>query len=129
MVTTRYDITPHPKVRMTRRDTWGGDKVRPSVQRWRAFRDAVQAQGVTIQDGDELVFHLPMPSSWSARKRLDHEGKPHRSKPDLDNLIGGLFDAAMPDGDQHIAELGPCRKRWAREGAIFIVSEKTLATP
>jgi Holliday junction resolvase RusA-like endonuclease len=127
--TCRYDVTPRAKLRMTRRDSWGNGKVRPAVERWRAFKDAVRVAGVTVEDGDALTFHLPMPASWSAKKRARHDGQPHRATPDLDNLIGGLFDAAMPDGDQHIAELGPCRKVWASEGAIDVARKKATAIP
>lgn len=110
---------------MTRRDTWANKAVRPSVQRWRAFRDAVQAAGLEVKDGDALLFVVPMPPSWSAKKRAAMEALPHRQKPDLDNLIGGLFDAAMPEGDQHIARLGACGKVWGRVGVILVTSEKT----
>jgi Holliday junction resolvase RusA-like endonuclease len=105
---------------MTRRDTWANSNVRPAVQKWRAFANEVKRLGITVQDGDALTFCVAMPTSWSAKKRREHEGQPHRSKPDLDNLIGGLFDAAMPDGDQHIAELGACRKVWASDGQIIV---------
>jgi Holliday junction resolvase RusA-like endonuclease len=115
-----WQITPNPKIRMTRRDTWSSDKVRPAVVKWREFKTAIAAAGVTVEDGDELTFSMPMPASWNAAKRARHRYQPHRSKPDLDNLIGGLFDAAMPDGDQHIASLGACRKVWADVGAITV---------
>jgi len=105
---------------MTRRDTWAGDKVRPAVAKWRAFRDRVQALGITVQDGDEITFILPVPVSWSATKKREHYGRGHRSKPDLDNLLGGLFDATMPGGDQHIADLGGARKIWGHSGHICV---------
>lgn len=120
-----WKITPNPKVRMTRRDTWANENVRPAVQKWRLFATQVKHLGVTVEDGDALTFVIPMPESWSAKKKAAHAGKPHRSKPDLDNLIGGLFDAAMPGGDQHVAELGPCLKMWGYEGEIW-VSRKNL---
>lgn len=95
------------------------------MQRWRAFQNEVQRLGVTVEDGDEITFLLPMPGSWSKQKQLSHLGAPHRAKPDLDNLIGGLFDAAMPDGDQHISELGTCRKVWGDQGVI-VITRKNL---
>lgn len=110
---------------MTRRDTWASNKVRPAVQRWRAFKDRAAALGITVQDGDAIAFVLPMPASWSAKKRLAHVGLPHRSKPDLDNLLGGLFDATMPGGDQHIAELGNVAKLWGESGRICITRKNS----
>lgn len=123
MATVIYEVTPCPKVRMTRRDTWANGKVRPSVQRWRDFQNEVQRLGITVQDGDEITFGVPMPPSWSAKKRETHIGCPHRSKPDLDNLLGGLFDAAMlsqKGGDQHIAHIGSVKKLWSDSGRIAV---------
>lgn len=122
-----YDVTPNPKVRMTRRDTWSSDKVRPAVVKWRAFKTEVERLGITVQDGDCIAFGIPMPESWSAKKRAAHAFTPHRAKPDLDNLLGGLFDAAMPKGDQHIAGLGEVRKFWSYFGTITIVRQNFQA--
>lgn len=105
---------------MTRRDTWSTEDVRPAVQRWRAFRDRVQALGITVLDGDDITFVVAMPPSWPKKKRVAHQGTIHRAKPDLDNLLGGLFDAAHPKGDQHIGELAGIRKVWGYEGQIII---------
>lgn len=110
---------------MTRRDTWSTDKVRPTVQRWRAFATAVQAAGVTVQDGDEILFVVPMPKSWNKMSRRGNDGQPHRQKPDLDNLLGGLFDAAMPKEDKHIARLGEVSKTWGDVGLIVITRKDT----
>ena len=124
MVTLTFLVTPNPKVRMTKRDTWGNQKVRPAVQKWRAFRDRVQELGVKVLDGDSVVFVMPMPASWSQKKREAHSGKPHRQKPDLDNLLGGLFDAAMPEEDKELAELGGLRKVWGNDGAILLTRKE-----
>lgn len=123
MATVVYAVTPSPKVRMTRKDTWSTSKVRPAVQRWRVFQDEVKRLAITVQDGDAIAFGVPMPESWPAKKRAAHLGMPHRAKPDLDNLLGGLFDAAMLSqngGDQHIAHVGCLTKYWAETGEIAI---------
>ena len=125
MSTVRYEVTPSPKVRMTRRDTWATAKVRPAVQRWRAYQRECQRLGMTVLDGDDLTFVLPMPASWSAKQRAARDGTPHQSKPDLDNLCGGLFDACLPGGDQHIHELAGMRQRWGQVGAV-VVTRKNL---
>jgi Holliday junction resolvase RusA-like endonuclease len=119
MVTLRYVITPNVKIRMTRRDTWRVD-VRPAVLKWRAFQNKAQALAIDLREGDDLTFVLPMPASWSKAKRAAHDGKHHRSKPDMDNLHGGLFDAVMPKSDAHFAELGGLRKLWGEVGQIVI---------
>lgn len=120
MSTVRYEVTPSPKVRMTKRDTWATAKVRPAVQRWRAFAAECQRLGIVVEDGIDVTFVLPMAASWSAKKKLAHVGLPHRNKPDVDNLLGGLFDACLPGGDQHVAEVAGIRKVWGLEGCIIV---------
>jgi Holliday junction resolvase RusA-like endonuclease len=46
--------------------------------------------------------------------------KPHCSKPDLDGLIGGVWDALLPDGDAHIWRLGESSKVWWDYDAIIV---------
>jgi Holliday junction resolvase RusA-like endonuclease len=70
-------------------------------------------------DGARVIFHVPMPKSWSERKRIKMNTRPHRSRPDLDNYAKALFDALYSE-DSHIADI--ClSKRWAYKGAIEIV--------
>lgn len=113
----RYEVAPTAKVRQTQSDKW---KKRPCVMRYRAFADRLRALGCVLKDNDAVAFHMEMPASWSHRKRAQMEGKPHRQRPDLDNLVGGLMDAIMPDSDSHISMLSSIRKVWARTPAIEI---------
>ena len=39
-----------------------------------------------------IVFHMPIPCSWSKRKQERSVGLPHITKPDKDNLDKFLFD-------------------------------------
>ena len=41
----------------------------------------------------KIRFHMPMPQSWSKRKRDTMDLKAHCSKPDLDNLVKLVKDA------------------------------------
>lgn len=76
-----YPITPVPKPRQTRADKW---KQRPAVMRYREFADQVRAAGITLPDCGALVtFYIPMPKSWSKKKRARADGTPHQSKPDV----------------------------------------------
>jgi len=113
----RYDVTPCAKVRQTQSDKW---KQRPCVMRYRAFADQMRAAKCELKDGDAVVFVIAMPDSWSQKKRAQHDGRPHRSKPDLDNLLGGLMDAIMPDSDSHISHLAGLSKMWGKNGSITI---------
>lgn len=111
-----YNIAPIPKPRMTQSDKW---KTRPAVLRYREFCDQVRAAGVELPDhGAVITFLLPMPQSWSKKKREAMNGKPHQQKPDLDNLIKALCDAIHKE-DQHIWQYEAC-KLWGVEGMIMI---------
>lgn len=112
----RYDITPVPAPRQVRSDGW---KPRPSVQRYRAFRDEVRLRRVEVpQQGARVTFILPMPSSWTKYQRSKQDGQPHRQKPDIDNLLKALLDSVYGD-DCGVSDIA-ARKVWGREGAIIV---------
>jgi len=111
-----YNITPMGKPRMTRADKW---KKRPEVLRYRAFCDHVRLLGVELPEaGAHITFILPMPPSWSKKKRQEMAGKPHQQKPDKDNLEKALMDAIYAD-DAHIWD-SRVTKRWGEVGQIII---------
>lgn len=111
-----YQITPVPKPRQTQRDRW---KKRPCVLRYRAFADQVRAANIQINDGGEYIrFYIPMPPSWSKKKKQQMDLTPHQQKPDIDNLIKALLDAVFDD-DSHIYDIR-AKKMWAHKGAIGI---------
>lgn len=115
-----YPILPIPKPRMTQRDKWAN---RPCVLRYRHFKDACRIHKVHLPvHGATVTFILPMPKSWSKKKRLDFEGRAHQQKPDLDNLIKALGDACYTD-DSGIWGIS-AEKRWGYEGQIIITTEK-----
>lgn len=112
----RYEITPVPAPRMTRADAW---KQRPCVLRYRKFRDQVRAAGIKIPENGAIIdFLMPMPASWSQKKRDEQYLMPHKQKPDLDNLAKALFDAVFDD-DCHVWSF-TVRKYWYTDGAIEI---------
>ena len=41
----------------------------------------------------DMHFGMPIPKSWSTKKRIAAIGKPHSSRPDVDNLIKFVSDA------------------------------------
>jgi Holliday junction resolvase RusA-like endonuclease len=112
----RYNITPVPKPRMTRSDKW---KKRPCVLRYWAFRDEVRLKKVILpESGAEIIFHMPMPNSWTGKRKEAWNGTPHRRTPDLDNLIKALGDAIYSQ-DKHMWNF-KASKIWAYEGGIEI---------
>lgn len=110
-----YDIIPCPKPRMTRADRW---KQRPEVMRYRAFCDEVRLKKVAFDNNTHVFFILPMPWSWSKKKRSEMDGKPHQNRPDADNLIKALGDALYAD-DSGLWNYA-VTKLWGAEGQIRI---------
>lgn len=111
-----YNVVPMGKPRTTRADKW---KKRPEVLRYRAFCDHVRLLGVKLPEANSHVtFILPMPKSWSKKKRAEMNGKPHQSKPDKDNLEKALLDALFED-DAHIWD-SRVTKLWGEVGQIII---------
>lgn len=111
-----YQIEPMGKPRMTQRDKWGEREV---VQRYWAFKDECQLRKVEVpEEGAEVTFILPMPKSWSQKKKAEFDGKPHQQNPDIDNLLKALLDAVYKD-DSKVWEI-KARKIWGYLGAINI---------
>ncbi|WP_447781252.1 RusA family crossover junction endodeoxyribonuclease [Enterobacter asburiae] len=112
----KYLITPVGKPRMTRADKW---KQRPPVMRYRMFCDEARLHGIQVpENGTHITFVLPMPQSWSKKKREAMDGQPHQQKPDLDNLTKSLLDALFED-DSHIWD-ARTSKVWGETGMIII---------
>ena len=119
----RLDIPPCPKPRMTKADRW---RKRPSVLKFFEFRDAVKdyiyriekifdeeqvgtnlmiKKGKTVFiagaklefDTFEIEFHVPMPQSWSKKKKADMDKRPHQQRPDLDNYLKAWKDSVYEE--------------------------------
>ena len=113
-----YKITPQPKVRMTRSDKW---KKRPAVVRYFEYCNRLRELCATLPEcGAKITFFLPMPQSWSKKKREEMNGKPHQQKPDKDNLEKALLDAVF-DEDCRVWD-GRVTKVWGESGQIIITS-------
>lgn len=66
-----------------------------------------------------LTFIMPMPESWSEKKKGEMCGTINQVKPDLSNLIKFVEDAFYSE-DSSIAEYGRMRKEWGYKGKIII---------
>lgn len=88
-------IIPMGAPRQTQRDRW---KNRPVILRYHAFRDELRLKyHKAFPVSVHLVFYMPMPASWSAKKRQGMAAKPHDQKPDIDNLVKAVIDTLMPE--------------------------------
>lgn len=105
------------KPRMTQADSW---KKRPIVLKYWEYKDKIRfwARENNFRLGNEIcvIFYIPMPKSWSVKKKAKMLYTPHQQRPDVDNLIKGLMDALL-DEDSHIHTV--CAKKiWYTEGSI-----------
>lgn len=120
-------IDPVPKPRMTQRDQWYRDpnhidpkkRQRPAVARYLQFKDDLTklVRG-TLDPRFTVVFHVPMPKSWSKKEKAAMDGKPHQVKPDVDNYLKAFMDALCED-DSYVWDAHPM-KRWSTEGKIVL---------
>lgn len=101
---------------MTRSDKWNK---RDCVLRYRAFKDEVRLHRVHVPESQaHIIFVLPMPKSWSDKKRAKMDGQPHMVRPDKDNLEKALLDSVFSE-DSQIWD-SRVTKFWGREGQIII---------
>ncbi|MFA5420301.1 MAG: RusA family crossover junction endodeoxyribonuclease [Bacteroidales bacterium] len=122
MKTYRFELDPVPKPRMTQADKW---KKRKTVVDYWEFKKLIRLQA-NLQGMkflpvhiNAIDFHLPMPKTWSKKKRAEMDGQLHTSRPDLDNLLKGLQDALCSE-DSHIAQIDRLSKTWSDEPLIKI---------
>ena len=107
------------KPRMTR-----GDRAnyRPVVRRYWAYKEliknAARKQKFKMGDQHEVKFFIQMPKSWSKKKKSEMCGKPHRSRPDLDNLQKGIWDALLHE-DSTVWSVW-ATKYWWHENKIIV---------
>lgn len=110
------NITPVAKPRMTQRDRW---MKRPAVVKYHQFCDAWRSKYTgEIPDRLYLTFFVPMPKSWSNKKRAQMQGRPHQVRPDSDNFAKSVLDAGKKD-DSHVYILH-VEKYWAERPGIEI---------
>ena len=107
------------KPRMTRRDTW---KKRPVIERYYEYKDKLKEvagkAGYVPSDKLDIMFSIRMPTSWSNKKRQEMLNKPHKQRPDIDNLAKAFMDILLEE-DSHVWQLN-ATKYWGYENEIFV---------
>jgi Holliday junction resolvase RusA-like endonuclease len=109
------EIVPVAKPRMTQRDRW---KKRPVVEQYWSYKDAIRAANIQLPPCYHLHFIIPMPTSWSKKKKRTMAFTPHLQRPDKDNLEKGFLDALFEE-DSAIWT-GHVSKWWGDTGCIII---------
>jgi len=125
-----FDIIPIGKPRMTQSDKWKTNPDHPDpnkrkrevIVRYHAWQDILRYQaeqvGFELKIPYEAVYFMPMPKSWSKKKKEKHIGMPHKNKSDIDNISKGIFDT-LHSKDQEIWS-EDVKKIWAYNGSIVV---------
>jgi len=84
-------IDPKPKPRMT----WKTAKFAKYKPYW-DYSDKLKELAVKLaESGQRVVFIMPMPKSWSKKKKTERRGTPHHQTPDTDNMLKALWDSVL----------------------------------
>ena len=115
------EITPVPKPRMVASDRYKNRKV---VNNYWAFKKefvllAKIAGLYNLNQTIGVTFIMPMPKSWSQKKRDKVNNSPHQQRPDLDNLIKSVKDCLCEE-DSYIWKYTGMKKIWGKKGKIII---------
>jgi Holliday junction resolvase RusA-like endonuclease len=125
-----FDVIPFGAVRMTRSDKWKTNpnhldpnkRQRKSVKTYFDFKNllVLQANNMKFEIGEYLdaVYFIPMPNSWSEKKKERMNGLPCKVKPDTDNITKAVKDALKKNDSDIWWERA--EKRWAYKGSIII---------
>lgn len=99
------------------------DKLKPAglqrlqrIERYNHYKIALLAEakrkGFQIPaSGLSVTFYLPIPKTWSKKKKKAHHGRLCQSRPDVDNLLKSFCDSLVSE-DKFIANI-TVTKRWA----------------
>jgi Holliday junction resolvase RusA-like endonuclease len=125
-----FDVVPMGAPRMTQSDRWKTNpnhsdprkRQRTAVTNYFVLKNSLveQANEMKFELGKcvDAVFLMPMPQTWSQKKKDKMNGMPCESKPDTDNLLKGLCDA-LRKNDQDIWQMKGV-KVWAFKGSIIV---------
>lgn len=125
-----FDIVPRGAVRMTQSDRWKTNpnhidpnkRQRKAVTEYFTFKNVLvlQANLMQFQLGKlfDAVYLIPMPDSWSEKKKERMNGMPCEVKPDTDNITKAIKDALRKNDSDIWYE--KAEKRWAYKGSIII---------
>jgi Holliday junction resolvase RusA-like endonuclease len=78
----------------------------------------VNKYGLEIGDELYLIYYLPIPPSWSKKKRAAMLGQKHQQRPDCDNITKFFKDALLEEDCTVWREWA--EKRWGEEGYIEV---------
>ena len=121
------DIDPMGKPRMTRSDRWTNKEKgvgRPAVLRYFNWQDELllRMPDYEVPAEFKITFYMPFPKSYSKKKRESLLGKPHKEKPDIDNLQKAFLDTLCEE-DSYVWHVD-ASKVWSDKGQIVIIESE-----
>lgn len=100
----RHKLRPSGLKRLLRIEKYNKYKVELSAE--------AKAKGFKMpHQGASIKFFIPVPKSWSKKKKKQYHQTLHQSRPDLDNYLKALVDSIC-DEDKYIAHYGELAKYW-----------------
>lgn len=117
-----YDINPFPAVR-SNKNSWSD-----SVQNYHSKMDYLR---LLVNNRDDvikaliswnydLIFHIPIPKSWSKKKKAEMNHCFHQVKPDIDNLFKAFTDTVFYQTEYNDSSIHTIRSRKVRSDEWFI---------
>lgn len=121
-----FDIIPMPAPRQNYSERFNPTK---RTQRYRKFQNLLftlaKQKKYKLRVPLSLTFVMPMPKSWTKKKKEEMNGQPHTQRPDLDNLIKAFKDSLLRE-DSMVYEYGKMRKEWGEVGKIIVMDEREV---
>lgn len=77
-----------------------------------------------------MTFYMPMPASWSDKKRYKMRGEPHTQRPDVDNLtklVADSLNGILVEDDAQLWSI-EAKKIWSDKGRIELQFYETSQT-
>jgi len=125
-----FDVIPIGAPRMTQSDKWKTNpnhpnplkRQRKSVTQYFAFKQSLKLQANLMQfelkNALDAVYLIPMPNTWSNKKKERMNGLPCEVQPDTDNITKAVKDTLRKNDSDIWYE--KAEKRWAYNGSIII---------
>jgi len=125
-----FDVIPMGAPRMTQSDKWKTNpnhidpnkRQRKRVAQYFEFKRLLQYQAneMNFELGNifEAVYLIPMPNSWSKKKKERMNRLPCEVQPDTDNITKAIKDTLRKNDSDIWYE--KAEKRWAYNGSIII---------
>jgi Holliday junction resolvase RusA-like endonuclease len=125
-----FKVVPCSAVRMTYRDRIFTNpnhpdpkkRQRPAVTKYFTFKNEIlwtaKKIGYTLTPVLNILFIVPMPESWSKKKKTKMLNQPHMQRPDRDNYLKAFQDSF--EGDDGFVWDGQTTKIWGEEGEIIV---------